>query len=314
MLAIIGIIFPVFAAIGLGYATVWRGLFSQADLRILGRFVLNIALPGLIFNAVAGSELSQAMRPDWMLIYALTSVCTLAITYFAFTAMGAEPTRRAIAAMGAACPNSGYVAYPILLLALPAVAGQTFAMAVVVENFFIVPLTIVISDLATGNRDRKFYQIIGPILWGVIKRPMIIALLLGMAMAAFGIHLPAPIQRFMSMLANATAAVALFVIGGSLFGLGLRGNVAAAAKVAIAKLFLHPAIGLAMVTIAFALGIDQMGPDLRAALLITCATPMMGIYTILAQEYGHEGMASIAMLIATVGAFFTYSGLLFLLM
>ena len=43
------------------------------------------------------------------------------------------------------------------------------------------------------------------------------------------------------------------------------------------------------------------------------AMPMMGIYAILAQRHGHEGLASAALLVGTMASFFTLSGLLWLL-
>ena len=54
-------------------------------------------------------------------------------------------------------------------------------------------------------------------------------------------------------------------------------------------------------------------PQLKVALLLTGAMPMMGIYAILAQRHGHEGLASAALLVGTMASFFTLSGLLWLL-
>ncbi len=314
MLDIIGIIFPVFAAIIVGYGFVWRGLFNQADLRVLGKFVLNIAIPALMFQAVATNRLSEALRVDWMAFYALAGILSMSAAYGLFTVMKSEPSRRAVAMMGTSCPNSGYIAYPILLLSFPAVAAKAFAMAVIVENFFIIPIALVFGELSKAKGERSFFAIMGPILLNVMKRPMIIGLLLGVLVAGSGLPLPSPMLRLMTMFSSATAALALFVIGGSLFGLPMRGNVNAALLTAIGKTLVHPLAALLVMTIAFSFGIDGMGAELRAALLIICASPMMGIYTILAQDYGHEGMASISMLCATIGSFFVFSGLLFVLL
>jgi hypothetical protein len=49
------------------------------------------------------------------------------------------------------------------------------------------------------------------------------------------------------------------------------------------------------------------------AVVVSAAMPMLVLYVVFAQEYGHEGVASIALLAATVGAFFTLSTLLFVL-
>ena len=52
---------------------------------------------------------------------------------------------------------------------------------------------------------------------------------------------------------------------------------------------------------------------MAVAVILSAAMPMFGIYTLLAQDYGHEGIASIALLGATAGAFFTLSAFLALL-
>jgi uncharacterized membrane protein YfbV (UPF0208 family) len=41
--------------------------------------------------------------------------------------------------------------------------------------------------------------------------------------------------------------------------------------------------------------------------------PMMGIYTILAQRFGHGAISAAALLVTTVASFFTLTGLLWVL-
>ena len=54
-------------------------------------------------------------------------------------------------------------------------------------------------------------------------------------------------------------------------------------------------------------------PALRMAALLTCAMPMMGIYTILAQRFGHGAISAASLLVTTVVSFFTLSSLLWVL-
>ena len=58
MLTVLSIIFPVFAVMGLAYVVVLKGLFDQAEIRTLGKYVLNIAFPAMLFNTVATRDLS----------------------------------------------------------------------------------------------------------------------------------------------------------------------------------------------------------------------------------------------------------------
>ena len=62
------------------------------------------------------------------------------------------------------------------------------------------------------------------------------------------------------------------------------------------------------------IGLAAMPADLAMAAIITAAVPMFTIYALFAQELGHEGMASIAQVLATTLGFFTLSAVLFVLL
>jgi predicted permease len=139
---------------------------------------------------------------------------------------------------------------------------------------------------------------------------MVIGLLLGLAVSLLRLPIPGPADRLLEMLAASASALALVVIGGSLVGIELRGNRLRAVQVAGAKLLVHPAM-VALAALALpALGLAALPPDLHAAVILSAAVPMFGIYPVLAQQLGLEGPASIAMIVAVTGAFFTLSGLL----
>jgi predicted permease len=89
----------------------------------------------------------------------------------------------------------------------------------------------------------------------------------------------------------------------------LQGLRAAVAQIDIGKLVLHPLCMLAVMT--WLVPIDDT--PLKVALLLTSAMPTMGIYAILAQRQGHEGLASAALLVGTMASFITLSGLLWVL-
>ena len=150
-------------------------------------------------------------------------------------------------------------------------------------------------------------------LMGLLRRPMVIGLLLGMVVSLFRIPVPNVLQSPITILAGVTAPLGLVYIGGSMSGLKLKGHRAVAAQIVFGKLVLHPAAIAAVILVLPVLGIGQLDPSLVAPLILSGAMPMFGIYAILAAEKGHEGMASIAMLSATVASFVTLSVLLAIL-
>lgn len=310
MLDILTITFPIFAAIALGYGTTRAGVFAASDMRVLGKYVLNIALPALLFSAVGKRDLSEVLNIGYMSAFLVGGLATIAISYLVFAAQGIGPARRAIGAMGSSCPNSGYVGFPVMLLLFQDKAGVILALNFVIENFFLIPVCLILLELSRKEDHHSIGKMLRGLFLSVLKRPMVIGLIAGFALMLSGLELPAAANRLLDMLAASSSALALFVIGGSLVGLPIKGNTGLATQITLGKLVLHPALVFGAAILLPMLGLPAVTGDMHTALILSAAMPMFGIYTVLAQEYGHEGLASIALLSATTAAFFTLSALL----
>ncbi|MEY5098546.1 MAG: hypothetical protein RJA36_1265 [Pseudomonadota bacterium] len=304
ILAITG---PIYFVILLGYLVTRWGLFAKPDMRVFGKFVINMALPALLFNALSQRSVAEILNFQYLAAYALAGLLLLAAS-FAWCRWGA---RRSMSysstyAMGMVCPNSGFVGYPVAVLVLGgSVAGVSLALNMVIENLLIIPILLALSDMGEeggGAWHRAAWQTFK----GLARNPMIIAIVAGMAASFLELRLPAPVARTVNLFAQASGALSLLVIGGSLLGLQVRGMRSEVAQISVGKLILHPLVMLAV--LLWLVPIDD--PQLRTAVLLSCAMPMMGIYTILAQRHGHEGVSSAAMLAATTASFLSLSGLL----
>lgn len=279
-------------------------------MKTLGKYVLNIALPALLFNTVATRDLSEVLNPGYMVVFALGGLLTIGTTFLWFTLQGTGPARRTIAVMGSTCPNSGFVGYPVMLLVFPDLAGVVLALNMVVENFLLIPLCLMLLEASRDRQGKSLLRIAARIIIGVLRRPMVIGLLLGLMVMLTGLPMPQMVTKLMDVLAASSSAIALFVIGGSLVGLPIVGQRALAAQIVFGKLLIHPALTAGVLFALPMIGLPLVSGDMAVAVLLSTAMPMFGIYTLLAQDYGHEGIASIALLGATAGAFFTLSALL----
>jgi predicted permease len=110
------------------------------------------------------------------------------------------------------------------------------------------------------------------------------------------------------MMAGAAIALALFVIGGSLVNIPVKGMRQDMTALALGKLILHPAM-----VAALALFFLPHDPVSRTAAVAFAAAPMMAIWPVLAQRYGLEGFCAAALLLTTVLSFVTISVTLWLL-
>ena len=161
------------------------------------------------------------------------------------------------------------------------------------------------SEGAPGQWRKALAQTLG----GLFRNPMIWGIVGGFLFSLSGLHMPAPVARTIDLFSAASGALSLFVIGGALVGLkpeGLKGTVA---QIALGKLIVHPL--LMVLVLLWLIPVDD--PALRTAALLTGALPMMGIYTILAQRFGHGAISAASQLVTTVVSFFTLSALLWVL-
>ncbi|MEI9851350.1 MAG: AEC family transporter [Sphingomonas sp.] len=124
MLSILAITLPVFLLIGAGFAAGKAGAFGAEHARALGRFVLNVALPALIFQSLATRHWQEIVQPGFLAVYALASLAAFGAAFAWFRlAAKADAPRSAIRALGASFSNSGFVGLPIALQLLgPAAA------------------------------------------------------------------------------------------------------------------------------------------------------------------------------------------------
>ena len=306
MLSILSITGPIYLAVLLGYACTQLGLFARADMRLFGKFVINLALPALLFNALSSRSVGEILNPGYMAAYALAGLLMIGVGLIAARVLARQPLHYAsMFAMGMSCPNSGFVGYPVVLLTLGgSVAGVGLALNMMVENLLLIPLLLALADLE-GSRGGAG-QVVLRTLKGLVRNPMIIAIVAGLLASLLGWTPPLPLARTVNLFAQASGALSLFVIGGSLVGQSLRGMGPAVLQITLGKLVLHPLLMFAV------LGwlVPVADPQLRTAVLLTTAMPIMGIYTILSQRHGHEGISAAALLATTAASFFTLSGLL----
>ncbi len=313
MTDILAITGPIYLCIALGWLATRAGLFARADMRVLGQFVLYIALPALLFDAVGKRRLDDILDWRYMGVYAVAGLATIGLGLLWTRRVARQsPLAGVIETMGMSCPNSGFVGYPINLLVLGGpVAGVILGMNMLVENLLFIPLLLALADAAGGGHHWR--TVLRGAAAGLWRNPLVLGLAAGLAAALLGLKLPAPIERTVGLLAQASAALSLFVIGGSLAGLQLRGMGRQVARIAAGKLIAHPLLTVAALALAGALDMPLADPALRTGVVLATACPMFSIYPILAGRHGQEGLAAAALLGTTVASFFTISALLWLL-
>ena len=276
---------PIYLSIALGYVATRSGLFVKSDLRTLGKFVVNLAIPALLFNAIARRNAADLLHGDYMLAYAAGSLGLLGLGWCTYRyALHMRASHSAVAVMGMVCSNSGFVGYPIIWALAERGRGHAIGWRAIVTD--------TVGRLA--------------------RNPLVLGVFAALAFSMLSIPLPDAAWRTIELFALASTAMALFVVGGSLVGLPLRGVARQVLPIAFGKLVLHPlAVFLAALSLAY-VGLPAMEPKLFQAAVLMAAMPMTGVYPVLAQVYGLDDLSAAALLFTTVASFFTINALLWM--
>ncbi|HZV11082.1 MAG TPA: AEC family transporter, partial [Novosphingobium sp.] len=264
MLSLIQIIAPVFLLIALGYGLGRGQVFSPDQVRGFGRLVLLVALPALIFNALANARMATVFRPDYLLVYGLASLGSFALGYGWFRRQ-ADVATSAVRALGMSCSNTAFVGLPILTQLLGAAAAGPVALNMLIENLVMMPLVLALVE-AGRSRHSHPLRMAKTIAGGLVRTPMLIAIVLGGLFSVAGLALPAPAAKAVGILAGASAPLALMTIGASLAGVSLHGRRGSIAAITLGKLVVHPLLVLGVLML-----VPVADPQFHMAVLLLAA-------------------------------------------
>ncbi len=291
---------PFFALIGLGYGAGRTRFFSEEATAYLTKFVFYFALSAMIFRFAANLSLGDVL--DWTLVGAYFGasmvVYLIATTVALLRRRGLEEA--AVEAQCAVIGNVGFLGLPMLALLMG--EGAIGPVMLVLSTDLIVFGSLIVI-LITGSRDGRFSPLIlRTVGLGLLKNPMIMSLVAGLAWARLGLAIPVPMQEFLTMLGGAATPGALFAIGASLAGKSAE-RISVAGWLSFCKLVLHPmAVAAALLLVA---GVDGF----EARVIIAAASlPVAGNVYILAQHFGVAPQrVSSAILISTAVSIVTVS-------
>ncbi len=314
MISVLSITGTLFFIISIGYLSLRWQFLNRNTLNLLISYVLYFALPAVIFNALSNQVPSEIINLNYLLPYLIATIIVLILGYLISNYLwGTNPTASVFNAAGMACANSGFVGYPLLILALPAVAQTALALNMLVENLIIIPLILILAEYASSKKQVG-WDLFVIILRRLVSNPLVIAILISLLVILTDIEIPDFVTNIIYFIAQSGALVCLFVIGGTLFGVTLSNYGFKMYGIVLGKLIFLPfVVFIAFKIFPFIMGIGLVNDDLRKAAIIMASTPAMTLYPILAARFGEADQASACMLVMTILSFFTMSGILLML-
>jgi len=303
MIAILLKTLPFFGLIGLGY---WAGrtrFFTPEATAYLTKFVFYFALSAMIFRFAANLQISEVWDPTLVIGYLWGTACVYGIATFVAFLRGISVEEAAVEAQCAAIGNIGFLGIPMLSLILGEAAVGVIMVMLGVDLIVFSSLIVI---LITGSRDgRMSLAVLSTVASGLVRNPMIVAIVLGFTWSTFALPIPEPVNEFLAILGAAATPGALFAIGASLASKSAE-RVAVAGWLSFAKLVLHPAL------VAYALLVVFPVDAYTASVAIAAsALPVAGNIYILAQHYGVAPQrVSAAILVSTTLSILTVTAVI----
>lgn len=303
MLAVLNVVAPVFALIGLGYFAVRLRLYPREGVRGLIAYVNNFATPCLLFRAMLTVDFEAAFVPSIIIPFYLGAVSMMVLGFvIARNVFKRTPGEAVASGFAAMFTNTVLVGIPIMQRAY----GDE-AMAIVYSIIGLhAPLLMTFGMFAMELARRDGGKISTALLQGAKKsltNPILIGIALGMIGNLVNLDMPGVLDDTTALLASTVMPVALFGLGGALNEYKLADTWLQAALMSGFKLVVHPAI--AWVIMVPVLRVD---PEIaRYGVLLAAMPAGINVY-IFSTFYNRSiDIAANTILISTVMSVFTIS-------
>jgi len=284
---------PVFLVMVVGYILNQRGFFSGDFLKISDKLVFKITLPFTLFVQMSAIDIHNGFDVKYVLFCAgvtlisISAIWFLAKTFINDKTLVGEFTqvsyRSSAAILGAAYitniyGNAGMV--PLMMIG-----------SVPLFNVFAVIILTMESPEAVSS-DEKSRRIKAAFI-NIAKNPIIDAIALGMLFAAFGIKIPAILNKTMTSIGSLTTPLSLITIGAGFEFAKMKGKISYTAIATFIKLMVLPAIFL---PVAVHFGFTDQKLIALMVMLGGCSTPTCYV---MAKNLNHKGVLSSATVVCT---------------
>ncbi len=299
---VFNVVLPVFGIILSGYACGRFQLLGPASSEALNKFVYFVALPVLLFYAMARVHPSEIL--NWPFLAAFGGGClivTIASVLFARVVFKTRLSDQAMFGMIAIFGNTGYMGIPLSIVAFGDAGALPAIVATVFQTIVMIPFYAVMIE-ADLRSERGLTAAIN-VTKSLTRNPLMISSVAGLAWSFAGLQIPVPIATFCEILSGAAGPSALFAVGMFLVGKPLLAGIDEVASVTVIKLFVHPIVTWVLFTYVF-----EVEPLWYAIGILMSALPAGALCFVVAQNYNvYVQRTSAAILISTIAAVITLS-------
>lgn len=296
MAELLNTIVPIFVVIGVGLLAGQWGYLPEAFLGPANRLVYHLAIPAMIFRAVATGDLQRQFNLPVLAVCLGTVGAGYLVAHGAGRLQHLARAARATFTQAAFHGNLGYIGLAVVFFHLGDEAlGRASILAgfiMILQNLLAVVALSAGGDGAPGRRWRR-----------VVGNPVIVAALLGIACSAAGLRLPRIVDQSLAILARMALPLALLVIGATLSPHQIRSALRPALAASGIKLVVLPGLGL------LAWWCLALAPEAYLPALILLASPTATVAYVMGREMGGDpDLAAAVISLSTLLSGITFLG------
>jgi predicted permease len=288
---IVSTIIPIFSLVILGTIARARGFLPQAFLGPGNRLVYYLAIPAMIFRAIANASLTRQLNLTVVCLTLLALLVLFAISWTGSRLFSIPGSIRGAFIQCSFHGNLGYIGLAVAFYHLGADglarASILAAFIMILQNFLAV---VVLQSHRQGDGEGGR---LGAIAGKIMANPVILSALGGILFSMSGFPMPLVVDRSLQILSGLALPMALLIIGGSLSLELMQSRLVAVLGACSLKLMILPALGIALFRVF------GQNPDDYIPAIILLASPTATIAYVMAREMGADSDFAVAAISAT---------------
>jgi len=294
---------PIFLIIFSGWLLKKYKIVTDDWIHILNQFAYYVALPALIINSFW--EINFLSRESLNLIFLSVSIIILLsliiFVFLSFLKIGRN--LKAAIFLSATVGNTIYMGFPLVEMGF----GKEYlpAAALIGTIYLIVPLLITIFLIKYWHcRENCLSEELG----GFFKNPLIISVFIGIILNFFNFNYPLvfSVKKAITMLGLTASPVALFALGGFIYGRFLKKDLGLVFLISLLKIIILPLFIIAGSLILFS------ADNLKIIVLLS-SMPVAATTFVIAEKFNlNKELIGNSILVSTILSFIVAPLVIFL--
>ncbi|WP_372806597.1 AEC family transporter [Pontiella sp.] len=281
---IINSIAPIFLLIALGKVLQKSGFFPEAFFKSLNRFVFWLALPCLLIGSISSAKLEFGTISRIVALFAAATLLSLALAWVVARMLKLPAPTKGAFIQGAFRGNGAFVGLPVIVYSLAEANPEAHTLGTVV----LAPVVVIFNVLSVGvllhygKNKHGAGESVATFLLQMVKNPLLMACLLGIALNLLGIGLPVFLARSLEALGKSALPLVLMGIGAGLAFERLRGAASPSLIASLIKVVAAPALGFLLA------GLFQLDLTGKMIAIFYLGCPAAGMSYVMADVMGND--------------------------